>query len=158
MKEILLIARNNYQCDEWFRYLDEHISSVSRLGTDISTKEYCIRIRPNSKKWYRGRRPDYHYAYRLEADRYLLDTGSKRLRSLDDVIDIVQKEKTMEEMRRVMFSDEDHVWIDGNKQFISLKRFFELRDVMDKECRLLMDKIKELSKENKAMKVLLNIK
>lgn len=62
------------------------------------------------------------------------------------------------EMRRVMFSDEDHVWIDGNKQFISLKRFFELRDVMDKECRLLMDKIKELSKENEAMKVLLNIK
>lgn len=64
----------------------------------------------------------------------------------------------MEEMRRVMFSDEDHVWIDGNKQFISLNRFLYLRDVMDKECRLLMDKIKQLSKENEAMRVLLNVK
>lgn len=63
-----------------------------------------------------------------------------------------------EEMRRVMFSDEDHVWIDGNKQFIFLKRFFELRDIMDEECKLLMDKIKELYKENEAMKVMLNIK
>lgn len=89
MKEILLIARDNGQCDEWFRYLDKHISSVSQLATDISTKEYCIRIRPNSEKWYRGRRPDYHYAYGLEANGYLLATGSKRLRSLDDVLDIV---------------------------------------------------------------------
>lgn len=64
----------------------------------------------------------------------------------------------MEEMRRVMFSDEDHVWIDGSKQFISLNRFLYLRDVMDKEYRLLMDKVKELSKENEAMKVLLNVK
>lgn len=64
----------------------------------------------------------------------------------------------MEEMRKVMFSDEDHVWIDGNKQFISLKRFLNLRDAMDKECRLLMDKIDQLSKENEAMRVLLNVK
>ena len=73
---------------------------------------------------------------------------------------IVEKRRVImkEEIRRVMFSDEDHVWIDGNKQFISLNRFLNLRDVMDKECRLLMDKIKELSKENEAMKVLLNIK
>ena len=64
----------------------------------------------------------------------------------------------MEEMRKVMFSDEDHVWINGNKQFISLNRFLNLRDVMDKECRLLMDKIDQLSKENEAMRVLLNVK
>lgn len=64
----------------------------------------------------------------------------------------------MEEMRRVMFSDEDHVWIDGNKQFISLNRFLYLRDVMDKEYRLLMDRIDQLSKENEAMRVLLNDK
>lgn len=64
----------------------------------------------------------------------------------------------MEEMRRVMFSDEDHIWVDGNKQFISLNRFLYLRDVMDKECRLLMDKIEQLSKENEAMRVLLNVK
>lgn len=64
----------------------------------------------------------------------------------------------MEEMRRVMFSDEDHVWIDGNKQFISLNRFSYLRDVMDKEYRLLMDRVDQLSEENEAMKVLLNVK
>lgn len=63
-----------------------------------------------------------------------------------------------EETRRVMFSDEDHVWIDGNKQFISLKRFFELRDVMDEECKLLMGKIEKLYKENEAIKTLLNVK
>lgn len=61
-------------------------------------------------------------------------------------------------MRRVMFSDEDHLWIDGNKQFISLNRFLYLRDVMDKEYRLLMDRIDQLSKENEAMRVLLNDK
>lgn len=64
----------------------------------------------------------------------------------------------MEEMRKVIFSDEDYAWIDGNKQFISLKRFLNLRDVMDKECRLLMDRIDQLSKENEAMRVFLNDK
>lgn len=64
----------------------------------------------------------------------------------------------MEEMRNVMFSDDDHAWINGNEQFISLRRFLYLRDTMDKECKLLMDKIKELYKENEALKVLLNVK
>lgn len=63
-----------------------------------------------------------------------------------------------EEMRKVIFSDDDHIWIDGNEQFISLKRFLYLRDTMDKEYELLMDKIEELYKENEAMKVLLNVK
>lgn len=94
MKEILLIARNDGQCNEWFRYLYEHISSVSRskshLAMDILTKEYRICIRPKSVRCYRGRRPDYYYAYGLEANSYLLSTGSKRLRSLDDVINIVK--------------------------------------------------------------------
>lgn len=64
----------------------------------------------------------------------------------------------MEETRRVMFSDEDHVWIDGNKQFISLKRFLNLKGDMIQEYRLLMDKIDRLTKENEAMRVLLNVK
>lgn len=64
----------------------------------------------------------------------------------------------MEEMRRVMFSDEDHAWIDGNKQFISLKRFFALKSDMIQEYKLLIDKIDQLSKENEAMRVLLNVK
>ena len=64
----------------------------------------------------------------------------------------------MEEMRKVMFSDEDHVWIDGNKQFISLNRFLNLKSDMIQEYRLLTDRIEQLFKENEAMRVLLNSK
>lgn len=98
MKEILLIARNYGQCSEWFRYLTEKIPPTMTNGTrrplaiDILTDNYHIIIRPKSENCYRGRRPDYHYAYGLEANSYLLATGSKRLRSLDDVIDIVKGE------------------------------------------------------------------
>ncbi len=96
MKEILLIARNNGQCSEWFRYLTKKIPQTMvngnrrSLDVDILTDNYHIIIRPKSESCYLGRRPDYHYAYGLEANSYLLATGSKRLRSLDDVIDIVK--------------------------------------------------------------------
>lgn len=96
MKEILLIARNDGQCSEWFRYLREKIpqtimcDSRRPLAVDILTDNHHIIIRPKSENCYRGRRPDYHYAYGLEANSYLLATGSKRLGSLDDVIDIVK--------------------------------------------------------------------
>lgn len=96
MKEILLIARNNGQCVGWFRYLAEKIPKTiicsirGPLVIDILTNSYRILIRPESEQYYRGMRPDYHYAYRLEANSYLLSTGSKRLRSLDDVVDIVK--------------------------------------------------------------------
>lgn len=101
MKEILLIARNDGQCSEWFRYLNKNIpqtiihGELRPLAIDILTDNYHIIIRPKSESCYRGRRPDYHYAYGLEANSYLLATGSKRLRSLDDAIDIV-KGKTNE--------------------------------------------------------------
>lgn len=98
MKEILLIARNDEQCSEWFRYLTKNIPPTMLnerrrpLAIDILTDNYHIFIRPNSESCYRGRRPDYHYAYGLEVNSYLLATGSKRLKSLDDVIDIVKGE------------------------------------------------------------------
>lgn len=96
MKEILLIARNDGQCNEWFHYLKKKIPKTIMRGDrrpldiDILTDNYHIIIRPKSESCYRGIRPDYHYAYGLEANSYLLATGSKRLRSLDDVIDIVK--------------------------------------------------------------------
>lgn len=98
MKEILLIARNDVECAEWFRYLTEKIPQTMVCGDrrpiaiDILTNDYHVIIRPKSENYYRGRRPDYHYAYGLEANSYLLATGSKRLRSLDDVINIVKGE------------------------------------------------------------------
>lgn len=96
MKEILLIARDDWQCGVWFRYLTKKIpQTIMRnirrpLAIDILTDTYRIIILPKSESCFRGRRPGYHYAYGLEANRYLLSTGSKRLESLDDVIDIVK--------------------------------------------------------------------
>lgn len=98
MKEILLIARNDGQCDEWLHYLTKKIpQTIMRgdrrpLAIDILTDSYHIIIRPKSESCYREMRPDYHYAYGVEANSYLLATGSKRLRSLDDVIDNVKGE------------------------------------------------------------------
>lgn len=98
MKEILLIARNDGQCDEWFRYLTKKIPQTiirgdrRSLAIDILTDNYHIIIRSKSENCYRGMVPDYHYVFGLEANSYLLHTGSKRLRLLDDVIDIVKGE------------------------------------------------------------------
>ena len=96
MEEILLIARNVAECNKWFHYLDKHISPLSKSKSQsalyISTKEYYIIIRPEPENLYRGRRPDYHYAYGSKVNNYLLATGSKRLRSLDDVLDIEKGE------------------------------------------------------------------
>lgn len=95
MKKILLIARNDGQCSEWFRYLTKNIpekllvKNANRFSMDISTKNCHITIKPKSKNCYRGMQPDYHYAYGSEVNGYLLSKGSKRLTSLNDVIDVV---------------------------------------------------------------------
>lgn len=96
MKEILLIAKHDAQCSEWFSYLTKKIPptiiNVERepLDIDILINDYHVIIRPKSENCYRGRRPDYHYAYGREANSHLLSIGSKRLKSLDDVIDIAK--------------------------------------------------------------------
>ena len=96
MKKILLIARNDGQCNEWFRYLMKNIPSTMLnkrheplFSKDIFTNNYLIIIRPKNESCYLGRRPDYHYAYGSEVNGYLLSKGSKRLTSLNDVIDVV---------------------------------------------------------------------
>lgn len=94
MKQILLLARNDGQYDEFRRYIKKNIPieqcNTKNLGLDFWTEDYYITIRPNSENCYRGMRPDYHYAYGIKANVYLLSTGSKRLRSLDDVINLVK--------------------------------------------------------------------
>ena len=99
MEKILLIARNDEQCDEWFRYLTKNIPSTllnkqrkSLLSKDIFTNNCLIIIRPKNESCYLGRRPNYHYAYGLEVNNYLSSAGSKRLTSLNDVISIVKGE------------------------------------------------------------------
>lgn len=98
MKKILLIAGNNGQCSEWFRYLTKNIPEKLVLLTNnkffmgISTKNCHITIRPKSKTCYLGMWPDYHYVYGSEVNDYLLSKGSKRLTSLNDVISIVKGE------------------------------------------------------------------
>lgn len=98
MKKILLIARNDGQCSEWFRYLTKNIpekilvKNTNRFSMDILTENCHIDIRPKSKNCYLGRRPNYHYAYGSEVNDYLLSKGSKRLTSLNDVISIIKGE------------------------------------------------------------------
>ena len=105
MEKILLIARNDGQCDEWFRYLTKNIPSTllnkqrkSSFSKDIFTNNHLIIIRPKNESCYLGRRPNYHYAYESEVNNYLLSKGSKRLTSLNDVISIVKGE--LDDMER----------------------------------------------------------
>ena len=55
---------------------------------------------------------------------------------------------------RVEIVDEDHIWV-NNKQYISLKRFGEVKKDVTNEMKLIADKNKELAEENEALKVLL---
>lgn len=50
--------------------------------------------------------------------------------------------------------DEGHLWL-GGAQYISLKRFYEARNEVNEELRMLNDKVIELTKENEAYRVLL---
>lgn len=66
----------------------------------------------------------------------------------DDVFEKIMKE--------VLISDDNHIWIDG-KQFVSLKRFLELRNSESNEMQLLSDKVEELTSENDSLKKLLKV-
>ena len=59
-----------------------------------------------------------------------------------------------EELKKVNYSDPDHIWVDGN-QFVSLKRFCEVKKDSAKETNLLQKEVKKLTEENKALRVLL---
>lgn len=60
-------------------------------------------------------------------------------------------------IKEVGISDEDHIWIDG-KQFISLRRFIDLRTDQLNEMDILSDEIDRLYRENEAYKNLLKEK
>lgn len=63
-----------------------------------------------------------------------------------------------EEMMKVnMHEDGEHLWIKG-KQFVSLERFAEVKKCGAKELQLSEQKVKELTEENEALKVLLKKK
>lgn len=53
---------------------------------------------------------------------------------------------------KVEFHDDgEHIWIDG-KQYVSLKRFIDLKQTQLKEMQLLQEKASELTKENNAFR------
>lgn len=54
----------------------------------------------------------------------------------------------------VTYTDEDHIWIGGD-QFISLNLFMELKHDMIKELNDHIQRVKELTDESNALKVLL---
>ena len=55
---------------------------------------------------------------------------------------------------KVEFIDDEHIFV-NNRQFVSLKRFYEARKEVTEEVKLLTDKNKELAEENEALKTLL---
>lgn len=55
---------------------------------------------------------------------------------------------------KVEFIDDEHIFV-NNRQFVSLKRFYEARKEVQEEVKLLTDKNEELAKENEALKTLL---
>lgn len=61
------------------------------------------------------------------------------------------------EGHEVRVVDEDHIWIGGN-QFISLNRFMTLKNDMNRELNGHIKRVKELTEENDALKVLLKNK
>lgn len=62
---------------------------------------------------------------------------------------------TSEETIKVRFDDtKEHVWING-EQYVSLKRFIEVREAVNREMRILSDEVKRLTEENNAYKTLL---
>ena len=63
-------------------------------------------------------------------------------------------EDALQRQRKVDFTDDDHVWIDGN-QFVSLRRYFESRESLLKEFKMLNEKFDEIKAENEALKTLL---
>lgn len=54
----------------------------------------------------------------------------------------------------VVITDKDHIYI-NDRPFISLKKFVEARKEVAEEMNIVVDKNKELTEENKALKVLL---
>ena len=63
----------------------------------------------------------------------------------------------MVEMKEVRYlSDGQHVWID-DQQWVSLTRLMEVKDDHNKEMMRMIDKIHEISEENKALRVLLGL-
>ena len=61
-------------------------------------------------------------------------------------------------MERVEYTnDEQHVYING-KQWVSLERFTQIRNEINAEIMLLGVKVKRLTEENEAYKVLLRDK
>lgn len=52
--------------------------------------------------------------------------------------------------------DKDHIWFE-HRQFVSLERFMEVKKEMIDEAKCLMDKVKKLEEQNKALKTLLGV-
>ena len=96
IKEILFIASFDAQGVQWYRYLKKYLLSETDFKSirfwEITVGDFDIIIKPKNEQYYRGRRPNYHYVYGLEANSYLLAVGSKRLRKIEDVIGVVKGE------------------------------------------------------------------
>lgn len=62
------------------------------------------------------------------------------------------------EVKSVHIADDDHIWINGGRQFVSLTRLLEIQSELIGEVELLQHKIEELTEQNEAYKTLLGCK
>lgn len=92
--EILIVVGFTEEKYKYYKYICEclrsHITLCSKALGIIEANGYLIRIVLNEEKYWRGRRPRYHYGCYGAVDRYLVAVGSKRLVDLASVIEIVK--------------------------------------------------------------------
>ena len=62
-----------------------------------------------------------------------------------------------EKTYKVDFVDKDHCWI-NNQQFVSLRRFLQVKAEHNRCTELLINEMKALAEENEAYKILLKEK
>lgn len=96
--DILIVCDSPKQRDEIYKDIWHRVAYISHrfeyngLNYMIWANHYRIRIVSSKHKEYRGQRPGYFYAYGTEVVSYLASTGSKRLNSLDEIVELVKGE------------------------------------------------------------------
>lgn len=115
------------------------------------------------KKLKKGIEVLNRFASKKDEDLIDIEAIDTVLKELDNRIPREEVEKALNNERlsnkfmSVKEHDENHIWYRG-KQFISLKRFNELKTDQLNEMKILENEIDRLREENNAYKVLINNK
>lgn len=97
--DILVVCDSPKERDELYKdilYRTGYISTrfeYNEANYTICANHYRIRILSSKYKGYRGQRPGYFYAYGTEVVSYLTAVGSKRLNSLNEIVELVKRRR-----------------------------------------------------------------